>query len=114
MAFFGRHDPARTGPDGQFAGKNTAQLPQIADAAPLPAGFADNTGDAILSGCLAAQAGAIERAVRMHGADACLLSGGAAPRIAQALALPFQLVDNIVMIGLQTAARTLDLGETHA
>ncbi|KAB8043110.1 type III pantothenate kinase [Janthinobacterium aquaticum] len=94
--------------------KNTALLPQIADAAPLPAGFADNTADAILSGCLAAQAGAIERAVRMHGAGACLLSGGAAPRIAQALALPFRLVDNIVMIGLQTAARTLDLGETHA
>lgn len=85
--------------------RNTAQLPQIADAAPLPAGFADNTDDAILSGCLAAQTGAIERAVRMHGAQACLLSGGAAPRIAQTLALPFQLVDNIVMLGLQTAAR---------
>lgn len=84
--------------------RNTAQLPQIADMAPLPAGFADNTDDAILSGCLAAQTGAIERAVRMHGAQACLLSGGAAPRIAPALALPFQLVDNIVMLGLQTAA----------
>ena len=84
--------------------RNTAQLPQIADAAPLPAGFADNTDDAILSGCLAAQTGAIERAVRMHGAQTCLLSGGAAPRIAQTLALPFQLVDNIVMLGLQTAA----------
>ena len=85
--------------------RNTAQLPQIADMAPLPAGFADNTDDAILSGCLAAQTGAIERAIRMHGAQACLLSGGAAPRIAPALALPFQLVDNIVMLGLQTAAR---------
>ena len=85
--------------------RNTAQLPQIASDAPLPAGFADNTDDAILSGCLAAQTGAIERAVRMHGAQACLLSGGAAPRIAPALALPFQLVDNIVMLGLQTAAR---------
>ena len=94
--------------------KNTALLPQIAGDAPLPAGFADNTGDAILSGCLAAQAGAIERAVRMHGASACLLSGGAAPRIAQALALPFQLVDNIVMVGLQMAARTLDFGVRHA
>ncbi|OYO32130.1 type III pantothenate kinase [Janthinobacterium sp. PC23-8] len=85
--------------------RNTAQLPQIADTAPLPAGFADNTDDAILSGCLAAQTGAIERAVRMHGAQRCLLSGGAAPRIAPALALPFQLVDNIVMLGLQAAAR---------
>ncbi|MGK5069596.1 type III pantothenate kinase [Janthinobacterium sp. RT4P48] len=87
--------------------RNTAQLPQIASGSPLPAGFADNTDDAILSGCLAAQAGAIERAVRMHGASACLLSGGAAPRIAQALALsvPLHLVDNIVMLGLQAAAR---------
>ncbi|MGK5059873.1 type III pantothenate kinase [Janthinobacterium sp. LB2P49] len=87
--------------------RNTAQLPQIASDAVLPAGFADNTDDAILSGCLAAQAGAIERAVRMHGASACLLSGGAAPRIAPALALavPLQLVDNIVMLGLQAAAR---------
>ena len=88
--------------------RNTAQLPQIASDALLPAGFADNTDDAILSGCLAAQAGAIERAVRMHGASACLLSGGAAPRIAQALALPvpLHLVENIVMIGLQAAARS--------
>ncbi|MGK5081342.1 type III pantothenate kinase [Janthinobacterium sp. HLX7-2] len=87
--------------------RNTAQLPQIASDAVLPAGFADNTDDAILSGCLAAQAGAIERAVRMHGASACLLSGGAAPRIAQALALPvpLRLLENIVMIGLQAAAR---------
>jgi len=87
--------------------RNTAQLPQIASDAILPAGFADNTDDAILSGCMAAQAGAIERAVRMHGASACLLSGGAAPRIAPALALavPLPLVDNIVMIGLQAAAR---------
>lgn len=90
--------------------RNTAQLPQIAGNSPLPAGFADNTDDAILSGCLAAQAGAIERAVRMHGASACLLSGGAAPRIAPALALPvpLHLVDNIVMLGLQAAARAGD------
>src|SRR5450830_1676548 len=87
--------------------RNTAQLPQIASDALLPAGFADNTDDAILSGCLAAQAGAIERAVRMHGASACLLSGGAALRIAPALALPvpLHLVDNIVMLGLQASAR---------
>ncbi|MBB5370400.1 MULTISPECIES: type III pantothenate kinase [unclassified Janthinobacterium] len=85
--------------------RNTAQLPQIGDGNKAPHGFANNTDDAILSGCLAAQAGAIERAVRMHGATACLLSGGAAPRIASALSTVFQLVDNIVMIGLQTAAQ---------
>ena len=42
--------------------RNTAQLPQIAASGAVPAGFADNTDDAILSGCLSAQAGAIERA----------------------------------------------------
>ena len=95
--------------------RNTAQLPQIASDAALPAGFADNTDDAIVSGCLAAQAGAIERAVRMHGATACLLSGGAAPRIAQALSLsvPLHLVDNIVMLGLQAAARADDAAATQ-
>lgn len=91
--------------------RNTAQLPQIGDDNNAPTGFANNTDDAILSGCLAAQAGAIERAVRMHGATACLLSGGAAPRIASALSIPFQLVDNIVMIGLQTAAQVGHQGE---
>jgi type III pantothenate kinase len=93
--------------------RNTAQLPQIGDGGSAPTGFANNTDDAILSGCLAAQAGAIERAVRMHGATACLLSGGAAPRIALALSIPFQLVDNIVMHGLQTAAQSGYQGE-HA
>lgn len=89
--------------------RNTAQLPQIGENVALPAGFADNTDDAILSGCLAAQAGAIERAFAAHGAAACILSGGAAPFIAPALALPHRLVDNIVLIGLQVAAN--DSGE---
>ena len=44
--------------------RNTAQLPQVAAAGALPPRFADNTDDAILSGCLSAQAGAIERACR--------------------------------------------------
>jgi type III pantothenate kinase len=42
--------------------RNTAQLPQIAQDGKLPDGFADNTDDAILSGILAAQSGAIEHA----------------------------------------------------
>jgi type III pantothenate kinase len=87
--------------------RNTAQLPQIGDSAALPSGFADNTDDAILSGCLAAQAGAIERACAAHGAAACLLSGGAAPFIAPALALstPHRLVEHIVLIGLHAASK---------
>ncbi|MDC8760616.1 type III pantothenate kinase [Janthinobacterium fluminis] len=84
--------------------RNTAQLPHIGhDAAPPPL-FADNTDDAILSGCLAAQAGAIGRACAAHGAAACIVSGGAAPAIAAALPLPHRLVENIVLIGLQVAA----------
>ena len=87
--------------------RDTAQLPHIDRIdrdMRLPAGFADNTDDAILSGCLAAQAGAIERAFAAHGAALCLLSGGAAPFIAPGLALPYRLVENIVLIGLQAAA----------
>ncbi|WP_256080504.1 type III pantothenate kinase [Massilia sp. YIM B04103] len=86
--------------------RNTAQLPQIAQDAVLPAGFADNTDDAILSGCLAAQAGAIERAFTLHGASECIISGGAAPCIARTLALPHRHIENIVMIGLHAAARS--------
>lgn len=88
--------------------RNTAQLPHIAGNAPPPAAFADNTADAILAGCLAAQAGAIERAVAQavaaHGAVTCIVSGGAAQSIAPALTVAHRLVDNIVMIGLHTAA----------
>jgi type III pantothenate kinase len=90
--------------------RNTAALPHIsADGAP-PAVFADNTDEAIQSGCLAAQAGAIERACVAHGAALCLLSGGAAPGIAAALAVgtgtppPYRMVDNIVLLGLHAAA----------
>ena len=42
--------------------RNTAQLPQVAPGETLSAGFADNTDDAIVAGCLDAQVGAIERA----------------------------------------------------
>jgi type III pantothenate kinase len=82
---------------------NTAQLPQVAPGA-QPALFGDNTNDAILSGVLSAQAGAIERAVAGHGASACIVSGGAAPYIAPALKVTHRVVDNIVLVGLQAAA----------
>ena len=113
-------------PDGVFLGgmilpglnlmsaalaRNTAQLPQVGTStqhgaqhgAQFDAGFADNTDDAIISGCLAAQAGAIERAYAQHGAEACLLTGGAAPSIAPALKVPHRLVENMVLIGLHAA-----------
>jgi type III pantothenate kinase len=84
--------------------RNTAQLPQVTPgAAPRPV-FGDNTDDAIVSGILSAQAGAIERACAAHGATACIVSGGAAPYIAPALKLGHRVVDNIVLVGLHAAA----------
>jgi len=86
--------------------RNTAQLPQIAQDGKLPDGFADNTDDAILSGCLAAQSGAIEHAYQRHQAVECIISGGAAPFIVPMLQLPYRVVDNIVLIGLHAASRS--------
>ena len=96
---------------------NTAQLPHIESGIAAFDGFADNTDDAIVQGCLTAQAGAIERACNAHAATygaglgtgqddsmLCLLSGGAARFIAPKLSRPHQVVDNLVLIGLQVAA----------
>ncbi len=60
-----------------------------------------NTADAIETGCLLAQAGAIERAfATMENGAACVLAGGAARRIARHLNIPVRLVDNLVLEGL--------------
>ncbi len=80
--------------------RNTAQLP-----------FADghfhiaprNTADAIFSGCLQAQIGAVERmysAMRDESEVLCLLTGGAAPCLAPHLSIPFQLMENLILDGL--------------
>ncbi len=92
--------------------RNTAQLPQIDAGTVLPPVFADNTHDAILSGCLAAQAGAIGRAVAAHDGATCIISGGAAPLIGSALAVPARHVDNIVMLGLHAALLAGGMDET--
>ncbi|WP_136413555.1 type III pantothenate kinase [Herbaspirillum sp. ST 5-3] len=88
--------------------KNTAQLPQVAQDLDIAEPFADHTDAAIVSGCLAAQTGAIERAVgaheRRHGAGQCILSGGAAALIAPHLTVPHVQVDNLVLIGLHAVA----------
>ena len=92
--------------------KNTAQLPQVAENLPIANHFADYTETAIVSGCIAAQAGAIERAVAAHtlgegvaeGTVQCILSGGAADLIAPHLSVPHRKVDNLVLLGLQTVA----------
>jgi type III pantothenate kinase len=62
-----------------------------------------NTDDAIVSGCLEAQVGAIERAfARISSAsDAiCLLSGGAAPTLSCLLSIRHRQIDNLVLEGL--------------
>ncbi|RJG03138.1 type III pantothenate kinase [Noviherbaspirillum sedimenti] len=89
--------------------RNTAQLPQVPQYNVGAQPFADNTHDAIASGCIAAQAGAIGRALAAHAAlleeDAgrlqCILSGGAAGAISPHLPVVARQVDNLVLIGLQ-------------
>lgn len=89
---------------------NTAQLPQIAAINAAAALFADNTEQAIISGCIAAQTGAIERAVRQHRkqyADVrCILTGGAGAYLTSHLAEPHERLDNLVLIGLHVLAMT--------
>ena len=86
--------------------RGTAQLPQVApgERHTVPSVFADHTSDAILSGCLAAQAGAIERACAALPADLCIVSGGAAASVAPLLSVPHWMLDNIVLVGLHAAA----------
>lgn len=79
---------------------NTAQLP-LAEGKfePRPR----NTVDAIVSGCLQAQAGAIERMFASIAAqpDAlCVMTGGAAERLAPHLNIPLRLADNLILDGL--------------
>jgi type III pantothenate kinase len=59
------------------------------------------TDDAIVSGCIEAQVGAIERAcARLEPGVPCLLSGGAAGTIGEHLKAPHRLVSNLVLEGL--------------
>lgn len=64
-----------------------------------------NTADAIETGCLDAQAGAIERIHRRAAGDSpCLISGGAADRIAAILAIPAVSVPHLTLEGLAVMA----------
>ncbi len=80
--------------------RNTAQLPAAAGE------FRDeprSTVDAIASGCLHAQIGAIERMYSRLPAEAkplCLLTGGAAEKIAPHLVIPFQFSEHLILDGL--------------
>lgn len=84
--------------------RGTAQLP-LAQAAltELPR----STDEAIVTGCLLAQAGAIERVFAHIAPDpraCCLLSGGGAAPLAGALDVPLLRVDNLALEGLRRAA----------
>ena len=86
--------------------RDTAQLP-LADG--VFRAEPRNTMDAIVSGCLQAQLGAIERMFSAAAApDArCLLTGGAADRLAAHLSIPIKLVDNLILQGLLHYADSL-------
>jgi type III pantothenate kinase len=60
-----------------------------------------STADAIETGCLLAQAGAIERIyARAEAGALCLISGGAALRIAARLSVPVRVIEHLVLEGL--------------
>lgn len=84
---------------------NTAQLP-LAEG--KFAGLPRNTADAIASGCLHAQAGAIERMFEQVAAYAeatCLVGGGAAAQLCDLLRIPKRQVDTLVLEGLARIGR---------
>lgn len=65
-----------------------------------------STDDAIVSGALEAQLGAIERAwSQLPGSEkTCLISGGGAAQLAELLVMPVREVDNLPMTGLRVLA----------
>ncbi len=84
--------------------KNTANLP-LADGDWQA--YPRCTDDAIASGCIEAQAGAIERAferIAGHPEASCLLFGGGASRLANLLRCPHQRADHLVLEGLRILA----------
>lgn len=89
--------------------RQTAQLPSVETAQASRVHLADNTGQAIISGCIAAQIGAIEQGLRLLRAQSpqvlCILSGGAAAVLGAALAEPHRVLDNLVLHGLQAVAQ---------
>ena len=85
--------------------RDTAALPLAAGSYSLHPRCTD---DAIVSGCIEAQVGAIERAhARLGGGANCLLSGGGAADLGAHLDVPHQQVGNLVLEGL------LRLAEDH-
>ncbi|WP_394779035.1 type III pantothenate kinase [Undibacterium sp.] len=97
----------------QSLARNTAQLPQVAESISVDDVFADNTDQAIVSGCINAQLGAIERAVAkwqlaQKAPVTCIISGGAAPYLAAHMDAQYRHIDNLVLTGLYHAAKATD------
>jgi type III pantothenate kinase len=78
-----------------------------------PGRYADmprSTEDAIVSGCLQAQAGAVDRMyarIAAAGDALCIVSGGAAQALADLLSMPVRLEPHLVLQGLARIGLTL-------
>lgn len=88
--------------------RNTAQLKvDLGRFADLPR----STEDAIFSGCLQAQVGAVERMFAAHLAGApdalCIVSGGAAEVLAERPAVPTHVEPHLVLLGLAQIGATV-------
>lgn len=92
--------------------RGTAQLPRAKGRyVPMPR----NTEDAIHSGCVQAQVGAVERMFEQIANEPealCLLSGGAAACFADMLRMPMKKVDNLVLFGLAAVA-AMEADDAH-
>lgn len=91
--------------------RNTAQLPQVAESIGVNQLFADNTDQAIVSGCIHAQTGAITLAYQAFAAEqktavTCLISGGAAPYLLPHLSFDSRHIANLVLTGLYVVAQS--------
>ncbi len=96
--------------------RQTAQLPEVTMQAHLDSAnrtefipqLANHTDAAIISGCITAQIGAIDHALCLlraqFGDTLCILSGGAAQVIGAAFSEPHQVIDHLVLQGLQVVA----------
>ena len=74
-----------------------------------------STADAIETGCLLAQAGAIERMfAAMEPGAMCTLTGGAASRIARHLSIPVRLENNLVLAGLVRIVQEAEKGPRYS
>ncbi|MFZ6849589.1 type III pantothenate kinase [Undibacterium sp. RuRC25W] len=92
--------------------RNTAQLPQVAESIQVDQPFANNTDQAIVSGCIHAQAGAITLAyqsLQKKQAESviCLISGGAAPYLLPHLPFQCDHIANLVLTGLFVVAQSV-------